>query len=105
MNLDTFSIQSFGFGNDHNEDLMNAIAKVMDGNFFFIKQPSILDEAFCNALGGIISVAAKEMKINLKNISANLMEGVKISKVYGTMWNKVNEREYTIKTLQLMSGM
>jgi hypothetical protein len=33
------------------------------------------------------------------------MEGVKISKVYGTMWNKVNEREYTIKTLQLMSGM
>jgi hypothetical protein len=37
MNLDTFSIQSFGFGNDHNEDLMNAIAKVMDGNFFFIK--------------------------------------------------------------------
>jgi hypothetical protein len=45
------------------------------------------------------------MKINIKNISENLMEGVRISKVYGKMWTKVNDKEYTIKTLQLMSGM
>jgi hypothetical protein len=89
--IDTFSIQSFGFGNDHDEDLMTDIAKVMDGNFFFIKELDTLDEAFCSAMVGIMSVVAKELILNIKNISKGRMKNVKISKTYGDMWKKVNE--------------
>ena len=57
-NLGVFSIHSFGFGTDHDESLMNKIACLRDGSFYFIKELSTLDEAFCNALGGIISLVA-----------------------------------------------
>jgi len=56
--LGAFSIHSFGFGTDHDEDLMTNIANTKDGAFYFIKELNTLDEAFCNALGGIISLVA-----------------------------------------------
>lgn len=33
------------------------------------------------------------------------MKDVKINKVYGTMWTKVNEQEYSLKMLQVMSEL
>jgi hypothetical protein len=67
--LGNFSIHSFGFGKDHDEKLMTNICSLKDGNFYFIKELATLDEAFCNALGGIISLAAKDVEIKLLNIS------------------------------------
>lgn len=57
--LDVFSIHSFGFGTDHDEELMTNICQMRDGTFYFIKELATLDEAFCNALGGIISLVGK----------------------------------------------
>jgi hypothetical protein len=48
---------------------MGNICKLKEGSFYFIKELATLDEAFCNALGGIISLAAKEVEIKLTNIS------------------------------------
>jgi hypothetical protein len=36
-NLGVFRIDSFGFGEDHDEDLMNEICAAKDGSFYFIK--------------------------------------------------------------------
>jgi hypothetical protein len=44
---------------------MTNIARVVDGNFFYIEELSTLDEAFCSALGSVISVAAKDFIIKL----------------------------------------
>lgn len=71
--MGVFSIHSFGFGTDHDEDLMNKICLLKDGSFYFIKELSTLDEAFCNALGGIISLVASEVFIKLKNVSKDLV--------------------------------
>ena len=103
--LEVFSIHSFGFGTDHDEELMTNICKFRDGTFYFIKELATLDEAFCNALGGIISLVAKEVNIKLTNISKNLVGGIQIGKVYGDMWEKLNQKEYRIKISQLMSGI
>lgn len=35
--LGVFSIHSFGFGTDHDEDLMTKICQMKDGSFYFIK--------------------------------------------------------------------
>lgn len=86
-----FSIHSFGFGNDHDEDLMNKICLLKDGSFYFIKELSTLDEAFCNALGGIISMVANEVIINVRCIASGIVEGIKISKVFGKKWEKIND--------------
>lgn len=57
-----------------------------DGAFYFIKELATLDEAFCNALGGIISLVASEVVVHVRCIAAGLVEGVKISRVYGDKW-------------------
>ena len=35
-NLDAFSIHSFGFGSDHDEELMTNISNLKDGTFYFV---------------------------------------------------------------------
>lgn len=103
--LGIFTLHSFGFGSDHDEELMTKLCEVKDGAFYYIKELSTLDEAFCNALGGIISVVANEVIIKLNNVAKNIVQGVKIKKVYGKMWEKISDTEYKIKILQLMSGI
>ena len=82
---------------------MNKICTLKDGAFYFIKELSTLDEAFCNALGGIISLVANEVVVHVRCIAAGLVEGVKISKVYGDKWEKIKDGEYRLKITQLMS--
>lgn len=74
-----------------------------DGAFYFIKELSTLDEAFCNALGGIISLVANEVIIHVRCIATGIVEGIKISKVYGDKWEKIKDGEYRIKLTQIMS--
>ena len=76
-----------------------------DGSFYFIKELATLDEAFCNALGGIISMVASEVIVKINLIAKGLMEGVKISRCFGPMWEPINDKEYRIKLTQLMSGI
>mgnify|MGYP001201263807 CR=1 FL=1 len=84
---------------------MTKLCECKDGAFYFIKELATLDEAFCNALGGIISLVASEVTLKISNIAKNIVEGVKIKKVYGKMWEKINDKEYKIKLSQLMSGI
>ena len=84
---------------------MTNICKERDGTFYFIKELATLDEAFCNALGGIISLVAKDVNIKLTNVSKGLVEGIKIGKTYSDLWEKINSKEYRIKISQLMSGI
>lgn len=71
--LGAYSIHSFGFGEDHDEDLMNKICTLKDGSFYFIKELGTLDEAFCNALGGIISMVATDVIIQVRCVASGLV--------------------------------
>ncbi len=82
---------------------MTKICSIKDGNFYFINKLSTLDEAFCNALGGIITQTASDIEIVLECIAPAPVEGISIGKVYGNKWNKVNERKYSICINQMMS--
>lgn len=101
--LGVFSIHSFGFGTDHDEDLMNKICLMRDGSFYFIKELATLDEAFCNALGGIISLVASEVNIKVRCVAEGLLQGLTISKVYGDKWQQTAPGEYRIRLTQLMT--
>ena len=59
----TLTINTFGFGKDHDPKIMTNIAQFKNGNFYFIEKLDTLDECFVDALGGLISVVAKNIKI------------------------------------------
>ena len=64
---DNFTINSFGFGQDHDPILMSSISKLKDGNFYFIQELKTLVEYFADALGGLVSVVAKDISISVSS--------------------------------------
>ena len=54
-----FTIHTFGFGNDHDPNLMTDICNLRDGNFYFIEDLDKLTENFVDALGGLFSIVAE----------------------------------------------
>ncbi|EAR87777.1 von willebrand factor type A (vWA) domain was originally protein (macronuclear) [Tetrahymena thermophila SB210] len=106
-----FSIHSFGFGSDHDGPLMNRICQLKDGNFYYVEKINQVDEFFVDALGGLFSVVAQEIliEINLNRQDKNFQKyfsNCKVSKTYGDMWKCIKQDEiYQIKINQLFSGV
>ena len=50
---------TFGYGAEHDSDLLNAIASAGNGIFYYIDNPDNIPESFCDCLGGLLSVTAQ----------------------------------------------
>jgi hypothetical protein len=55
---EAFSINCFGFGNDHDDKLLVRLAKLKSGSFYYIEKLNRVNEAFADALGGLLSVVS-----------------------------------------------
>ncbi|KAL4435511.1 hypothetical protein ABPG74_020287 [Tetrahymena malaccensis] len=106
-----FTIHSFGFGNDHDGPLMQRIAQIKDGSFYYVERNDQVDEFFIDALGGLFSVVAQDINISIKINRQNEMfqkffANPYVSKTYGPMWKVVNKnQEYAIKINQIFQGV
>jgi len=70
------SLTTFGYGQDHDPELLMSMAKRGGGNFHFIKNPDDVPKAFGHELGGLLSVVAQAVKTKVKAAS-----GVKILEI------------------------
>lgn len=59
-------MHTFGYGEDHDSDLMIQIANLRDGSFYYISNLEIIQESVTLAAGGLFSIAAGEIKIKVK---------------------------------------
>ncbi len=102
---DDVIIHTFGFGKDHDPQLMTDIADITDGSFYFIKQLDNIDEAFVESLGALQSSIAKSVEITVRPEQSEFLQGVELVKAYGdaTMWIQ-NGQSYVTKTTNLMHG-
>ncbi|KAL4464389.1 hypothetical protein ABPG73_017868 [Tetrahymena malaccensis] len=107
-----FTIHSFGFRNDHHDEpLMQKIAQIKDGSFYYIERSDQIDEYFTDALGGLFSVVAQDINISIEMNTQNqifkkFFKKSYISKTYGSMWKTVNQNQkYAIKINQIFSGI
>jgi Mg-chelatase subunit ChlD len=104
---DTFTLNTFGYGNDHDPKLMSGLAQLMDGSFYFIDKLDTVDEVFVDCLGGLISVVAQNMNITVKgNNNDPILPGIKILKAFGTegFWKTPEKDVFTTELLQIISG-
>ena len=62
----SFTLNTFGYGNDHDPKIMNRLANIRDGSFFYVENYKKVSEYFVTVLGGCISVISKNVKINIK---------------------------------------
>jgi len=75
----SFTLNTFGYGDDHDAKIMNKLANLRDGSFFYVEDYSKISEYFVAVLGGCVSVISKQLNLQLKIINNNC----KIIKVYG----------------------
>jgi Mg-chelatase subunit ChlD len=80
---DIFTINTFGFSHHHDPELMSAIAHEKDGNFYFIEELETIDECFADCLGGLLSVVADNVTVDIQEVESDVLPGLRINKFYG----------------------
>ena len=102
---DTFTINTFGYGSDHDPKLMSAIAQLKDGSFYFVEKLDTVDECFVDCLGGLISVVGQDVNIAIKAEPSDIFPEIKITKAFGVegTWKQVDDN-YVTSISQLISG-
>lgn len=62
---DQYTIHTFGYGKNHDAQLLNSISDLKNGGFYYIEQFNNISEAFANCLGEIMSVLFDSIQVNL----------------------------------------
>src|ERR1035441_4889358 len=59
------SVTTIGVGDDYNEDLMAGLAEASDANYYYVKDTERLPQIFAKELGELVTVAAREVRIEI----------------------------------------
>ena len=74
-----FTLNTFGYGDDHDPEIMNQLANIRDGSFFYVQDYKKVSEYFVTVLGGCVSIISKNVKVSIKLLN----EHSQISKIFG----------------------
>merc|ERR1711968_119719 len=58
-----FSVYTFGFGADHDPLLLQNISSAAQGLYYFIQTTEAIPDSFADCLGGLLSVAAQNVRL------------------------------------------
>ncbi|XP_062185457.1 E3 ubiquitin-protein ligase WAV3-like isoform X2 [Phragmites australis] len=59
-------LYAFGFGADHDSDTLHSIAEASGGTFSFIEDEGVMQDAFAQCIGGLLSVTVQEMRLSME---------------------------------------
>ena len=98
-----FTLHTFGYGQNYDAKVMNKLATLRDGSFYYVEQYNKVSEYFVCVLGGCKSVMSKKAELKVKLLNNNC----KIVKIFGSK----NLYKYDLKDdifettmLQVISG-
>lgn len=60
-----FSIYTFGFGSDHNAALLRSLSELGQGMYYYIDEPTRIPESIADCFGGLVSVVAQNLSVQL----------------------------------------
>jgi len=83
------SVYTFGFGSNHNSTLLEQIADMGDGVYFFIENKDAIADSFADCLGGLMSVVGQNLSLSFKGLN-----GAVIKKVFYK--NTSEEKEHKV---------
>ncbi|XP_062222743.1 E3 ubiquitin-protein ligase WAV3-like [Phragmites australis] len=81
-------VHGFGFGVDHDSDALHSIAEASGGTFSFIEDECVIQDAFAQCIGGLLSVVVQDMQLNVECVHSgvqlrSIKSGSYLSKVAG----------------------
>jgi len=66
INGNRIPVHAFGFGADHDASLMHSIAENSGGTFSFIESETVIQDAFAQCIGGLLSVVVQELCVTIE---------------------------------------
>lgn len=68
-------VHAFGFGADHDALSMHSISEISGGTFSFIETEGVIQDAFAQCIGGLLSVVVKELQVNIECVDPRVSLG------------------------------
>ncbi|XP_076957605.1 E3 ubiquitin-protein ligase WAV3-like [Bidens hawaiensis] len=68
-------IHTFGFGMDHDASAMHSISEHSGGMFSFIEAENVMQDAFAQCIGGLLSVVVQELRVEVECVHPVLRLG------------------------------
>ncbi|KVI06872.1 probable E3 ubiquitin-protein ligase EDA40 isoform X1 [Cynara cardunculus var. scolymus] len=65
-------VHAFGFGSDHDASSMHSISEISGGTFSFIETESVIQDAFAQCIGGLLSVVVKGLQVIVESSNPNV---------------------------------
>ncbi|KAH9700517.1 retroelement pol polyprotein-like [Citrus sinensis] len=65
-------VHAFGFGADHDAASMHSISEISGGTFSFIEAEGVIQDAFAQCIGGLLSVVAQEVGVKIECVHPGL---------------------------------
>ncbi|KAK4762924.1 hypothetical protein SAY86_008692 [Trapa natans] len=59
-------VHTFGFGVDHDATSMHSISRISGGTFSFVEAESVIQDAFAQCIGGLLSVVVQELEVEIE---------------------------------------
>ncbi|GLU02509.1 hypothetical protein SLE2022_197580 [Rubroshorea leprosula] len=59
-------VHAFGFGADHDAVSMHSISEISGGTFSFIEAEGVIQDAFAQCIGGLLSVVVQEVSVKVE---------------------------------------
>lgn len=68
-------VHAFGFGADHDASSMHSISETSGGTFSFIETEGVMQDAFAQCIGGLLSVVVQKLQVGVECVHPNLRLG------------------------------
>jgi len=68
------TVFTFGFGDDHDPDMLKAISEAGHGLFYFIKDKDAISGSFGDCLGGLLSVVGQNIRLKCEAINGAVIK-------------------------------
>ncbi|RDX66557.1 hypothetical protein CR513_54656, partial [Mucuna pruriens] len=68
-------VHAFGFGVDHDATAMHSISEISGGTFSFIEAEDVIQDAFAQCIGGLLSVVVQELQVEVRCVHPHLQLG------------------------------
>ncbi|CAA3016921.1 Anaphase-promoting complex (APC), subunit 11 [Olea europaea subsp. europaea] len=65
-------VHAFGFGSDHDPVSMHSISETSGGTFSFIEAENVIQDAFAQCIGGLLSVVVQELHLDVECVNPML---------------------------------
>ncbi|GLT70145.1 hypothetical protein SLA2020_422420 [Shorea laevis] len=68
-------VHTFGFGADHDASSMHSISEISGGTFSFIETEAVIQDAFAQCIGGLLSVVVQGLQVVLECTNSSICLG------------------------------